>query len=684
MVDLWRSVAYASRVRCLALLLIALCVGCSGAQFRLVGDAPPPAGDDLIWLIAVDGLRADSLTAYLDRLADEEWEPRWPSGIARLHRMGKQVVRPRNAMNTLETGRGAVATLLTGQTARVHGQPASTWFGTDAGIGAAALAQPPLGGLLTAVDRSIGVPGYFEGSIRPHRVLDPRQGTAIFLPFSRPIVTRAALPAQADQYAAWITGPSAAYSGPLVDRAAAEAAEQILHKSTLPGLLGIGLRGVFGADDQVSALRHVDGQIARMLDALERAHPGRTARLHVVLVGTSPTTEMGEYPRALAGAQLRERLTVVPACEGPLADLRVALSGQTARLQLPRTTRAHDCLARALRRARSGSTGWLAGAAWREGDAITTYLSPRTRERLGPSRVRRLEAMLPYAIGGRQGDAILFAAPTVSFGERAPRVVGGIGANALDGAQLWITAALSPRAAAALATAPIDTTDVAPTIANLLGRPLALTDALTARLGERVDLAVPEPLLAVRDKQWQFVRAGRLSPPAEQVLRPLDDPPPPQPVATREIEIACVTRHLTLRGAVDAPSGISLAGLYWDTRLAAPGERYEHLFVPILPPVKAPLGQPNLRGQLDPPVRTAALSTTLSHVERALNRMRRAHRLGTRRARDELIDRFGDTPAQRPPSDAFLALLVCDPWDRCQSQPLVSDRDFDALRRSCR
>lgn len=679
-VDFAQVLAYASRVRWMLPVIAIACLACAGPQSeRLPSRDPLPAFDPkapMVWLVVVDGLRAETLTAYLAALQDEEWEPRWPSALARLERQGKWLVQPLNAAAALETGIGAHATLLTGRRGRRHGLVGSRFMGIRS---ATWVGQ----GAVTTTNDSLGVENTF--------VLTPNEPTIfqwlakvrsaqVFLPFAELAPGLRVRPGDPDTLAAWVDGPNAAYSGPLIDRVARDAAIELLHDRAPPNLLGIGFRGVAWADDQLAALRQVDTELSALLDALERAHPKRLRGLDVVLIGASPTTELGPHPRQIDAVGVQTRLIgLAQGCYTVFEQTTFVANGRTLRIHLPRTTQARPCLDRALQAAQRQQSAWLDGAVWLGPEAVEVLITDSAMERLGASRTRRLRERLPLALDEGLADGVIFAGPAITFGSEEERAVGGIAPAAIDAAQLWISARFDARSSAALESEPIDPVDLAPTLIELVaGGPVELPNVVDPK-------PLEPPLLQLEDGRWSFVRAARLASPAPRVtevqpplggeLAEADGAAPPPllidgetspllPLEIKDLSFPCRDGRLQAQITLGPQSALAEVSFSWDSRFAEPGNRHAVLAHAVT-------------------LQEGSTTLDVEPLRDALARIKRAFSLGRRRSRAELFERFGASDFEGEPRDSFLQIVACDAWRRCQSRPLLSDRDFEALVRGC-
>ena len=674
-------------MRFLALIAVltslAACGGPGYARFPLNAKAetrPSNPGADTIWLVAVDGLRANELRKYLRTLRREHHEPRWRSGISMLQRTGKRLVRAQNAETSISTGRGALATLLTGYTAQVHGQPASAWIPSPPKPQASSRWQVAAGGVVADYDSALGVRGYFETWFRVSTLFDALpdvRSASIFLPFAKGHPVQAFVPTNPGDFAAWLDDRTREHAAPQVDRSAREAAVALLQSPDPPNLLVMGMRGVHGPYDQQTALRLLDGHLARMVAALRRTHPDRISRLHVVLVGTSPTTELTQHPRHFDPAAVRARLTeLMPRCApnfGP-EQLRVVAAGRTARVYIAPTQSNRACLHDALRAARLHASAWLDGAAWRFGDRPRTFVSQRASTDLGAIRTRRLIERLEIASGGPLGDALLFAAPTITFDQAVRETEGGIRPEAVDAPLLLISNAISDATADRIASAPIELTDIAPTLVHLLGGEWPK---------QRTKIERRAPLLTAQDGQWTLVPSARLELPIANRQRDVKAVPAMQPIDFGTPALTCQPSAPVISLLLRATLGIGYVALHWDSRYAPDGHRSERLLMPLLPQLLDDEASDPLRVLAYEPRPSAKLFESVSPMLTKLRQLRREGPIGPRQPRRDLLARFGETPAKIPPRDAFLSLIVCDAYDRCASKPLMSDRDFETLAQSC-
>lgn len=616
--------------------------------------ASNPDGET-VWLLVVDGLRAQALKTYIESLEAEHFEPPWPSGLAWLHQHGKRLIRAQNAASPIETGGGAVATVLTGTRAHQHGVPASAWIDAP-------------GGFAQATDDAFGVAFRFAslGTITIFDALPTVLSAAIFLPEN--LAGLSVAPQDPMLFTAWMDDRKAEYAAPLADRAARDAAVELIQSTQPPNLLGIEWRGVHGAYDQQIALRQLDGHLAELLAALERAHPKRLQRLHLVLVGTNPTTPLGDTPRHLDAPAIRDRLTeLAPACAEHFKphSLRVVADDRTARLYSARTQAAQACLHDALSRAHLHATNWLDGAAWREAGAPRVMLSSLLEGAIGASRTARLRARLETAAGGVLGDAVLFAAPQITFGRPSHEAKGGLRAEALDLPLLFVSGAFTHAAADAIASAPIEATDIAPTVVELAKAP-----------PDKAFAPARPSLLTWRDGKLGVVLAPRRRIAAvPQAPRQTDAPAFVAPQITADLS-RCEALTVTI-----SPPDVRVAELYWHSRYRI-GERRNRLMSIALPET--------FWAKMDVPPKPARTTVAkrgywlpVQQIGKQLDRLQEAGPLGRRRPRPPLLERFGDTPATRPPRHAFLSLIACDAYDRCVSQPIISDRDFELLEQRC-
>lgn len=677
------------RVRIFALIVVlaSLCA-CGGPGYvrntlpDTVTLAPSSADAETVLLVAVDGLRADELRKYLRSLRRESHEPRWRSGISMLQRVGKRIVRAQNAEASIATGRGAIATLLTGYTAQVHGQPASAWIPSPSHGGVHT--QLAMGGIVAAYDDALGVQQMFLGKLPVPTLIEALpavRSAAVFLPFTVEQPALTFRPTRAQDHAAWLDDRTRESAAPLVDRTARDIAVDLLQSPEPPNLLLIGMQGMHAATDQQTALRAIDGHLARLVSATRRAHPDRLQRLHLVLIGTSPTTPLTRHPRAFDGDAVRARLTeLLPSCAvnfGP-EQLRVVAAGRTARLYIAPTKANRVCLHDAMRAARLHASAWLDAAAWRADGRTRIFVAERAEDDLGAIRTRRLIERMQIAAGGPLGDALLFAAPTITFGPTGREAEGGVQPAAIDAPLLLVSAAISDATADQIASAPIELTDIAPTLVHLLGGAWPEDDIQVRRRS---------PLLTWRDGQWAFVPAARLELPlADQEAR-VAAAPALQPVDFGAPVIECRQTMrgdlMQLRARVAHPEGIAWVGLHWDSRYAVDQRRTESALVAVFPKDPQPAPQIQRAGAAKP-LPVVELEEFLSPVEQALRALRRAGPVGPRTSRKALAARFADIPFTIPPRDAVLSLIACDAFNRCQSTPLISDRDFDTLAKSCK
>ena len=679
------------RVRLLTLIaMLASLVACGGpgyvrAPLPADADLPPSdAGADTVWLVAVDGLRADQLRRYLRTLRREYHEPRWRSGISMLKRAGKRLVRAQNAAASIETGRGALATLLTGFTAQVHGQPASAWIASPDQRGVGARISP--GGVATTYDTAVNVDRYFVDGLRVptlFEALPAVRAASIFMPFAAGRIARFT-PARDEDLSAWLDDATREHATPLVDRAARHAAVDLIQSDTPPNLLVLGLRAPHGPIDQQAALRALDGELAALVSAQRRAHPERLARTHLILVGTSPTTALGRHPRAFTPDAVRARLTeLVPECRVNFspARVRVVPAGRTARLYIAPTKANHTCLNDALRAARLHASAWLDGAAWQVERRTRVWLSDRVEDDLGAIHSRRLEERLTLAAGGALGDALIFAAPTITFDESAREAEGGVRPDAVVAPLLILSAAISDATADELVSAPIELTDIAPTLVHLLGGAWPASES-TATVERRA------PLLTRRDDQWVMVPAARLERAAAKQTIAFEPAPAMSPFDFGAPAWLCVSSASggvpALALDVSARDGVGYLGLHWDSRYAHGEQREERLLMTLLPRPLDAEDQGSTRVLAEEPRPSVKMTVAVDEMSARLAQLRRMGPIGPRQPRSDLLARFGETPATIPLRDAFLTLIACDAFDRCQRKPLLTDRDFEALARSCR
>jgi hypothetical protein len=674
-------------VRFLALIAVLISLAaCSGPGYVRNTLAPEihrapsnPTGDTVL-LIAVDGLRAEELRRYLRTLRREHHEPHWRSGISMLKRAGKRLVRAQNAAASLSTDRGAIATLLTGYTAQVHGQPASAWIASPAQRGVQS--KVGLGGIVTAYDDALGVPDTFKGTLPVPTLIEALpdvRSAAIFLPFTGKTQAAAYRPANRADFAAWLDDRTGENVAPLIDRTAREIAVELLQSARPPNLLVVGMRGMHGASDQQSALRAIDGHLARMLAAMRRAHPARIPKLHLMLVGTSPTTPLTQHPRAFNSEAVRTRfIELVPNCAAVLSpdQLRIVAAGRTARLYAAPTVAAQSCLHGALRAARLHASAWMDGAAWRADGRTQTFVSHRVTEDLGAIRTRRLVERMQIAAGGPLGDAVIFAAPTITFGPVGREAAGGIRPDAIDAPLLLASAAISDATADRIASAAIEMTDIAPTVVQLLRG--AWPDSKT-------EVERRSSLLIERAGRWTLVPAARLELPVAPRDVLIESAPPLQNSDFGTPAVRCLIPGLNggpkLALRVANPAGLAWAGLHWDSRYAVDQRRTTSSLVTVFtfPPA---FGEPPAAG-VKAPI-SLELGVNVQTLTDLLSRLRRNGPIGPRQRRSALFARFGETPATILPRDAFITVIACDAYDRCQSKALMSDRDLETLARRCR
>lgn len=641
--------------------------------------APSNPTGDTVLLIAVDGLRAEELRRYLRTLRREHHEPHWRSGISMLKRAGKRLVRAQNAAASLSTDRGAIATLLTGYTAQVHGQPASAWIASPEQRGVQS--KVGLGGVVTAYDDALGVLNTFIGMLPVPTLIEALPGVrsaAVFLPFTGQTQAAAYRPSNRADFAAWLDDRTGENVAPLIDRTAREIAVDLLQSTQPPNLLVVGMRGMHGASDQQSALRAIDGHMARMVAAMRRAHPGRIPKLHLVLVGTSPTTPLTQHPRAFNSEAVRTRLIeLVPNCAVTFSpgQLRIVAAGRTARLYAAPTQTNRGCLNDALRAARLHASAWMDGAAWRADGRTQTFVSQRVSEDLGAIRTRRLVERMEIAAGGPLGDAVIFAAPTITFGPVGREAAGGIRPDAIDAPLLLASAAISDATADRLASAPIEMTDIAPTVVRLLRG--SWPDSKT-------DVEHRSPLLTQSGGRWTLVPSARLELPVAARDVPIEAAPAMQSTDFGAPAVRCLVPGLNgvpkLAVQVTNPAGLAWVGLHWDNRYAVDQRRTTSSLVTAftLPPTS---GGPPAAGVKTPV--SLEMGVNVQTLTDLLSQLRRNGPLGPRQRRRALFARFGQTPATILPRDAFITVIACDAYDRCQSKALMSDRDFETLARRC-
>jgi hypothetical protein len=237
---------------------------------------------------------------------------------------------------------------------------------------------------------------------------------------------------------------------------------------------------------------------------------------------------------------------------------------------------------------------------------------------------------------------------------------------------LVVSSAWTDAAADAFASAPIEATDIAPTVVELLGG----TNAVDGQPFE----PARSSLLKWRDGQWTFAPDARLQ--IDAVPRAPKWPTARPFIAPR---LGPLTGECDTQVTIEHPEGISIARVYWDSRYRISERRNRQASVSLLHGYME-----SDVVQLDPPKPARLSATRFSYripritVDRTLTRLRKLGPLGHKRPRGPLLKRFGDTPAKKAPSLAFLSLIACDQYDRCHSRPLISDRDFDDLMKRCR
>ena len=404
--------------------------GCSALNYHEIpgpswtsGAAMDPThGRPKVVVVVIDGLRRDVFDTYTAGLKADDFDPEWPSGLARLVREGFRL----GTSNLAEApspsyGMGAAATIATGQFPGGHGIPGSTWFeaGPNGTLRRFDFESPEdASRIYFGLDFELPRDGLSERPLLSHMLKTPtvyerlsptHRSVAVFQPFGAGARWR--IPSRAGPaVTAIMRDRRAAAVVPVFDRGARNAAIAVFLEDDLPDLVSVFFSGVaLDSCFQINAvcdgtvgdlaalqragLRQVDGYLDKMFRKLLAAHPEVADRLTVILVSTGGTvdrtrnaapdsehvlSEGATFERLAAGlgddpcaSQLRMAAAageLVVAPDGSSAQIyarRAPLGRQSARRAVLR------CLAAAVEAAvDSKESPWLAGAAWRRPDTL--------------------------------------------------------------------------------------------------------------------------------------------------------------------------------------------------------------------------------------------------------------------------------------------------------------------------
>ncbi len=480
--------------------------------------APPPAP---VLVVVVDGLRRDVLSAYVDELANADHVPGWPSGLALLALDDFALHRADRAeAPTPAVGLAPSASLATGAFSGAHGLPASRlnvpgpagrlrrfdflgardasriYFNT--GFAIPTPGAPPH---LTQLTRLPTVYRRLAGHSHPAVVFDRfGDGAEWLIPSTGGAGINAILPHR--------IGAAAV---PLFDRGVRAAAIDLIRRRTPPDLISLYFREVLvescldtarrceAPDEslearQRQALRTIDGHLWRILRTWRAAHPEGFEALTLILLSTGGVEARPDDGAVDDGDGLWARLqtgATAPCAEAlkgahQAGDLRLETEGAAAFLTLRplplgqrRSDRVvRDCLAQQLAAAVRSTPPALAAYALRgNDDTVSTALSPRAAAGLPAYRRPRVQAQLAHSLHGaaRRLDAVLILPAGAVFrdGARVPHGIrGNLSGAAGEAALLVASRRFEPTAARTLRSAPIELTDLAPTLAALRGAPL--------------------------------------------------------------------------------------------------------------------------------------------------------------------------------------------------------------------
>ncbi|MCB9521973.1 MAG: alkaline phosphatase family protein [Myxococcales bacterium] len=487
----------------------------------------PPLAEDAatsspgpVLVVVVDGLRRDVLAAHLAAIRAADDAPEWLSGLALLGDAGfKRILAERAEAPAPAVGLAPLATLATGRFAGDHGVAGSRVLAAgpagrlrrfdfraarDASHvyhgHAFEVPQPDQPPVLASVLDTATLDSALAGQRRAVTVFDPFGfGSEWWIPRSDGAGINAILPHR--------VGGAAA---PLFDRGARAAAIDAVRGKSAPDVLRLYFRQVLTestlqtarrceapelsvVDRQGEALKAVDEHLWRLLRTWRAAHPRQFKALTVILVSTGGVSDRptGVAPMTVeallsqlasrAGAPCAERLERA-AAEGALrlegegsaafVAIRSAPLGQTAAGAALR-----QCLGTALKAATQGAAPLLGAAAHLDAGGVPQVtLAQGPQDSLSPGRRQRLEAQLAHAIFGSSGRlaAVAVLARGAVFSDPGGGPLGargGLSQGAREVALLVASRAISPTAERALRTAPIELTDLAPTVLALQGLP---------------------------------------------------------------------------------------------------------------------------------------------------------------------------------------------------------------------
>ncbi|MEE2787586.1 MAG: alkaline phosphatase family protein [Myxococcota bacterium] len=460
-------------------LITSACAGIGHRQVLSQVEKPSsrPAKSPRIVVIAIDGLRTDTIDRYLRQIRDDDFEPNWQSGLSRLALDGFQFAGSNRAETTVpSTDMAAMASLATGLDVGQHGIVGRHFLTTDkdgtrteydfrAPIHAGGIWYAELGG--------------WPGERRPALAQDliraspwwavlgqyVRIGIAFF-PFGQPAQWHIPVWRRAAVLAA-TPHPGGALAIPLLDQAAQASARQLLHEKH--DVVLVRFRGVEGAScfqrnarclgtegdlakQQDRAFRKLDVELASLVRQYRITNDIAYQNTTFIIVGTTgsdalKTNQTARMQRAYSPSwtldQLRKSSTT-QACkdliESAQREQRLAITTDGGFLQVylpwrrPGQTvdrrRSMACLVKAARSILSSSTNdWLSAVAWRaaldEEDAFVqaesthAELSQRFAQSIPNHRRARLIDKIHalWTTGGpsNTGDLLLFSRPNSTF-----------------------------------------------------------------------------------------------------------------------------------------------------------------------------------------------------------------------------------------------------------------------------
>ena len=486
-------------------------------------------------IIVLDGLNQNTLSDYLGQLESNAFSPPWLSGLALLARDQFKLGYTSRGGTVIPSSRHAsVAALATGTYPDKNGIVGDGFLvrkamGTSRRL---ELNRPTHGlsvwrtdaGLRPTSTKPSGLHELLQAKTWLSELATTYRTETLYFPYGHG--THWSIPSnERGGTLAILDHAAATQAVPLLDKAVGLALKRTLIRG--PSVVISHFRSIAAASclrDNVtcegakSSLKHQQERALRMIDMLlhrafkqySQANSDQYKNTLFIVVGTS-----GLLDRSLDGLRNsthildRERLLdqlgthIAPACipwfvkSREHNDISMALDGSVARLYLPQCRlgncderqRAMQCLSPALEQM-AITTQWLAGVAWDPwvgtpyrpiAQRLKTIYRKSFWINLTAHQRARLDAKVRRSIsttsGGRSGDVVLFSSGPWIFREASHTELGtyartgGFNAKMMRIPIMFMDRRLSDAAVRSLHSAPLEITDIAPTVLSLLGVP---------------------------------------------------------------------------------------------------------------------------------------------------------------------------------------------------------------------